>query len=91
MNTLTNPYAPCPNCRQSAAEQLKFRWWGGLIGPKILTHVKCQSCGKQYNGKTGNDNTNGIIIYCVIVGVICLGLVVGLFALVAIVSTLNTR
>ena len=91
MNTLTNQYAPCPNCRQSTAEQLKFTWWGGLIGPKILTHVKCQSCGKQYNGKTGSDNTNGIIIYCVIVGVICLGLLVGLFVLLAIVSTLNAR
>ena len=91
MNTLMNQYAPCPNCRQSNAEQLKFTWWGGLIGPKILTHVKCQSCGKQYNGKTGNDNTNGIIIYCVIVGVICLGLLVGLFVLLAIVSTLNAR
>jgi hypothetical protein len=91
MNILANQYAPCPNCRQSTAEMQKFTWWGGIIGPKILTHVKCVSCGKQYNGKTGKDNTNGIIIYCVIVGILCLGLVVGLFALVAILSMLNTR
>ena len=67
----------------------KFTWWGGLIGPKLLTHVKCLACGKQYNGKTGKDNTNGIIIYCVIVGVICLGIVFVLFALLAFLAVVS--
>jgi len=83
---LTNQYAPCPNCRQSAAQKLSFTWWGGLIGPKILTHVKCASCGTKYNGKTGKDNTTGIVIYCVIVGIICFGLMVVLFAAVALLA-----
>jgi len=45
-----------------------------------LTHVKCQACGKQYNGKTGKDNTTNIAIYFVVVGLLCLGLVVVVFA-----------
>ena len=73
-------YAPCPQCRNSVAEKMKFTWWGGILGPKLLTHVKCQSCGKQYNGKNGKENTINIVIYAVIVGGICLGLVVVLFA-----------
>jgi len=42
-----------------------------MLGPKLLTHVKCQACGKKYNGKTGKENTTNIIIYSVVVGVIC--------------------
>jgi uncharacterized protein (DUF983 family) len=63
-------FAPCPKCNNKNAEQLSFTWWGGLIGPKILTHVKCRDCGETFNGKTGKDNTTNIIIYSVIVGLI---------------------
>ena len=73
-------YAPCPKCNQAAAEKLRFTWWGGLLGPKILTHVQCRSCRHKYNGKTGKDNTTGIIIYSVVVGVLVLGLVFVMFA-----------
>lgn len=58
---------------------------GRALGPKILTHVKCGGCGRNYNGKTGKDNKTGIIIYSLVVGMIVLGLVgvmfVALFAL----------
>lgn len=77
--TVTN-YAPCPKCRAFGAQRMSFTWWGGLIGPKILTHVKCPQCSYGYNGKTGRDNTAGIVIYSVIVGVVVLGFVVVLFA-----------
>jgi hypothetical protein len=44
-----------------------------------MTHVKCQSCGSQYNGKTGQSNQNNIIIYFlatfVIAFILCGGLV----------------
>lgn len=66
-----NAYAPCPNCNSAAAEKLKFTWWGGVLGPKLLTHVKCQACGKKYNGKTGRDNTVNIIIYGLVAGFFC--------------------
>lgn len=65
-----NDYAPCPSCRSAQAQPVKFTWWGGMLGPKLLHHVKCEQCGAQYNGKTGQSNTRGIIIYSVIVGAI---------------------
>lgn len=59
-------YAPCPSCAQSDAEPVSFTWWGGLLGPKILTHVKCQGCGTAYNGNSGQLNTTGIVIYSLV-------------------------
>ena len=85
-----NPYAPCPQCGAEDAEKLRFTWWGGVLGPKILTHVKCASCGRKYNGKSGKDNTTGIVIYSVIVGIFVLGLVVVMFAALGVVM-LATR
>jgi hypothetical protein len=60
-------YAPCPKCNGTNSERVKFTWWGGLLGPKLLSHVKC-GCGHKYNGKTGRDNTGVIAIYMVVVG-----------------------
>ncbi|HEY0048818.1 MAG TPA: hypothetical protein VGB68_06020 [Pyrinomonadaceae bacterium] len=64
-NQLQNQYAPCPKCSQSVAQKVSFTWWGGVLGPKLLTHVKCGACGTAYNGKSGKDNTTNIIIYSV--------------------------
>ena len=69
-----NAYAPCPHCGQSNAEKLRFTWWGGVLGPKVLNHVKCHGCGKNYNGKSGKDNTTGIVIYSLVVGILALGM-----------------
>ncbi|MBP9664806.1 MAG: hypothetical protein KBD94_09300 [Pyrinomonadaceae bacterium] len=80
---MTN-YAPCPFCGATNAEKVKFSWWGGLLGPKILSHVKCLSCAKGYNGKTGKDNTTGIIIYSVIIALVVLAFVVVVFAALGI-------
>ncbi len=55
--------ASCPNCSNSTATPVRFIWWGGFLGPKLFNVVKCSSCNKQYNGKTGRPNTNAIIIY----------------------------
>jgi hypothetical protein len=72
-------YAPCPNCGQTNAKKVNYTWWGGALGPSLMTHVKCQSCGAQYNGKTGQSNQNNIIVYVVasfvIVFFLCGGLV----------------
>jgi hypothetical protein len=61
-----NQYAPCPKCGQSNAQPVKYTWWGGAIGPKMMSHVKCQNCSTQYNGKTGKSNTQSIIIYNIV-------------------------
>ena len=86
-----NQFAPCPKCSNSNAEQLKFTWWGGLIGPKILKHVKCQSCGAKYNGKTGNDNTTAIVIYCVVVGAVVFGLMMVFFTAIGVFMYSSSR
>jgi hypothetical protein len=86
---MTNEYAPCPKCRIAGAERMSFTWWGGLIGPRVLTHVKCPGCGHAYNGKTGRDNTTGIIIYSVIVGIVVLGFVVVLIAAMVMLMTVS--
>ena len=77
-------YAPCPKCSGTSAQKLSFTWWGGVLGPKLLTHVKCLACGYKYNGKTGKDNTTNIVIYSVIVGIIVLGIVGVMFAVLGI-------
>ncbi len=62
----TTQYAPCPNCGQSNAKKVSYTWWGGALGPNMFTHVKCQNCGTQYNGKTGKSNQTNIILYFVV-------------------------
>lgn len=71
-------YAPCPNCGQSNAKKVSYTWWGGALGPSMFTHVKCQNCGAQYNGKTGKSNQQNIIIYTLVSFVIAFCLCGGL-------------
>ncbi len=71
-------YAACPKCKQTEAAPVGFTWWGGALGPKLFTHVKCQRCGMTYNGKTGMPNTNAIIIYCAVSFVIVVFLLLAL-------------
>jgi transposase-like protein len=75
-------FANCPICNQSNAKQMTWTWWGGFIGPLLISHVKCQSCGKTYNGKTGKDNTTIIAIYnliAVLIGILFAALFVFTF------------
>ena len=59
----TTQYAPCPNCGQGNAQKVNFTWWGGALGPRMFTHVKCPNCGTEYNGRTGKSNRTRILIY----------------------------
>ena len=59
-------HAPCPVCGSSNAEQTGFTWWGGVIGPSMLHHVKCQSCKMEYNGKTGRSNAAAIAVHVIV-------------------------
>ena len=63
-------YVSCPRCARPDPEQVKFTWWGGVLGPRLLKHVKCHGCGLTYNGKSGQSNTTNIVIYSVVIGVI---------------------
>jgi predicted nucleic-acid-binding Zn-ribbon protein len=56
-------YQPCPKCASEKAVAVDFTWWGGIVGPKMFTHVKCIQCGTTFNGKTGKSNQTAIAIY----------------------------
>ena len=78
-------FAPCPSCRCTYAKRVSFTWWGGILGPKMLTHVKCVQCGQAYNGKSGKSNDTAIAIYLVVSLVIgaAIGLALGLLTFMA--------
>jgi|GEM_PF-1970984 DNA-directed RNA polymerase subunit M/transcription elongation factor TFIIS len=75
-------YAVCYNCGADRASRVGWTFWGGIIGPAIISHVKCGRCGTTYNGKSGKSNTTAIIIYFVVTFIIFGGLAVcaGIFA-----------
>ena len=56
----------CPKCDSKTVSKVKYTWWGGVLGPKLLHHTKCEDCRYTFNNKTGKSNTPGIIIYSVI-------------------------
>jgi len=53
----------CPKCGSKTLTKVKYTWWGGVLGPRMLHHTKCGSCGYTFNGKTCKSNTPGIIMY----------------------------
>lgn len=69
-------YVRCPDCAEQQSTQVGFTWWGGYLGPKLFTHVKCSACGKHYNGKTGKSNDTAIAIYVGVSVVIGIGLAI---------------
>lgn len=69
MGNYENPQ-PCPKCGDSDANKVGYTWWGGALGPRLFSHVKCNRCGATYNAKSGNSNTTNIIIYTAVIVVI---------------------
>jgi hypothetical protein len=68
-------FAPCPRCGGTLATRVGFTWWGGLLGPKLLHHVKCAGCRTKYNGQTGHYNTLGIVIYLGVGALLGIGII----------------
>ncbi|WP_460557715.1 hypothetical protein [Ferruginibacter profundus] len=64
----------CPKCGSESVSPVRYTWWGGLLGPKMFHHTKCESCGYRYNSKTRKSNTSAIIIYSVVLFVIAFAL-----------------
>lgn len=60
----------CPKCGSKIVTPVKYTWWGGVLGPKLLHHTKCETCKYRFNKKTGKSNTVGIVIYSVALFVI---------------------
>src|SRR3954467_7880482 len=57
---------PCPYCRHDDANRVTFTPWGGIIGPFVLSLVKCSLCGGQYNGKHGTKVERAIRLYTLV-------------------------
>jgi hypothetical protein len=75
-------YADCPNCDAPGdASPVGFTWWGGILGPRLLSHVRCNDCGTCYNGSSGKSNDTAILIYVLVS--LFITLMVGGLALVA--------
>jgi hypothetical protein len=53
----------CPKCGNQVASKVSFTWWGGALGPRLFSVVRCGQCRTQYNGKTGGRLTKTIIMY----------------------------
>lgn len=60
----------CPRCNAQNVVAPRFTWWGGALGPKVLNHRVCKSCGFGFNAKTRQSNTTGIVIYSLIASAI---------------------
>jgi hypothetical protein len=75
----TTGYVACPGCGSSNIKKVTYSWWGGALGPRLLNHAKCNSCGMTYNGKTGQSNTTAIVIYSLVVFVVAFALCGGCY------------
>ena len=68
INASTRPprYRGCRRARSARGRRCSkvgFTWWGGALGPKLFSVVRCGGCKAQYNGKTGSSLTKTIIVY----------------------------
>jgi hypothetical protein len=58
----------CPKCgRQGEPNKVGFTWWGGVVGPRLLSHVECPRCHARFNGNTGQSNEMAIRLYLAVV------------------------
>jgi transposase-like protein len=73
-------YKPCPKCGAQHPLEVGFTWWGGIVGPKMFSHVQCKQCGNTYNGKTGASNQKAITIYVTVSSLVGLLLVAVLYS-----------
>ncbi|MBL4846037.1 MAG: hypothetical protein JKY65_10965 [Planctomycetes bacterium] len=72
---LPDGWVPCPGCEGTDIKMPGFTWWGGAIGQKIISHVKCNDCKRTFNAKTGASTTPAIIVYQLVVGAIVVGII----------------
>lgn len=54
---------PCPYCNASEASRVRFTPWGGVVGPRLFSLVKCTDCGKHFNGRSGTRVEKAIRLY----------------------------
>ncbi len=75
-------FEPCPNCEKEHATRVRFTPWGGVIGPRVFSLVRCGGCGEQYNGKSGRQVKKAIRIYtCVTLCVLAVMVALAIYTL----------
>jgi C4-type Zn-finger protein len=68
-----NTKTGCPKCGSPLITLVKYTWWGGMLGPKMFHHTKCEMCKYRFNSKTRQSNTTAIIIYSLILFIAAFG------------------
>jgi hypothetical protein len=71
----------CPSCGSKRFTKVSFTWWGGLVGPAILSMVKCNKCRTQFSRKSGKAIGAFHIAMYTLVGVVIGLILVVLMAL----------
>jgi len=66
----------CPQCSSTQTKAIKYTWWGGVLGPKLLNLQKCEACRFQFNRQTGKSTRNAVIVYNVVIIVVTIAIVV---------------
>lgn len=62
---------------------MKYTWWGGVLGPKLMNLYKCESCRFQFNRATGKGASKAIWTYnivALVLALVVLFMVRGMFA-----------
>jgi len=57
------PSPKCPACAHQHSTRIRFTPWGGVIGPRLMSLVRCTGCGMHYNGKSGRRVERAIRLY----------------------------
>jgi hypothetical protein len=72
-------FVPCPRCGSPSAERVPWTAWGSFWGPALFNHVRCQSCGYSYNGRTGRSNALPASVLVIIPLLLIAGILAGVF------------
>lgn len=62
----------CPQCNSANTKEVKYTWWGGIVGPKMMNLQHCNACGFQFNRATRKSTRNAVIAYNLVALVLAL-------------------
>lgn len=71
----------CPECGSRDYKKVSWTLWGGIIGPAMFSHVKCQDCRTTFNSKSGRSNQTAITVFLLVS--LAIGGLIGVIAVCA--------
>jgi transcription elongation factor Elf1 len=60
----------CPRCGCPYIDEVRYTWWGGVLGPSMMSLMNCRNCKLKFNAKTMRDASTAITVYAVIACVV---------------------